>query len=519
MTTSQSHMLTPCQTLQAETLWDLLQERARLTPQQLLLVEGDYKQRQATATECLAMAERLAAGLYSMGIGPGTVVAWQMPTRLSTLILALALARLGAVQNPILHLFRERELKDLLSQTKPQWLLVPEATDNFDYPAQGQLVADELGCQLLVLGDEWPEGDAQQLPPPPVSGEEVRWIFCTSGTTSGPKAVLHTDASLMAGGQALCDTLECSADDITSVAYPVAHIGGGMVLSQILKLGIPAVLVESFKPDQTAEIFRRHQVTMVGGSTAHYQAWLAHQKQAGDEKILPSMRILNGGGAAKPPQLHFQSLQYFGVPIVHAYGMTESPLVASNSPSSSDQQLAYRDGKPVPGMEVRIKTADGRWAETGEVGEVLIRGKCLCKGYLNPEQTREAFDDEGYYHTGDLATLDDDGYISLCGRLKDIIIRKGENISAQEIEQLLLEFPGVKGVAVIGLPDEERGERVCAVLEYEGDGVTLEDITQFLTGKGLMKIKLPEQLELVESLPRSEALGKVSKKTLQAQFS
>ena len=167
---------------------------------------------------------------------------------------------------------------------------------------------------------------------------------------------------------------------------------------------------------------------------------------------------------------------------------------------------------------MKIQRSDGSWAETGEVGEVVIRGNCVCKGYLNPDQTREAFDDNGFYHTGDLASMDIEGHISLSGRLKDIIIRKGENISAREIEELLIDYPGVDGVAVIGLPDEERGERVCAVVECTDKTITLADITTYLRAQGLMKLKLPEQLELVAALPRSEALGKVSKKQLQAQF-
>lgn len=507
------------QLLYADTLWGLLAKRAALTPDQLILIEGDHKHLQATALECLQQAERLAAGLYALGIGPGTIVSWQMPTRLHTLVLKLALARLGAVQNPILHLFRERELRNLLSQTRPEWFLVPGADRTCNYPEQGQKVACDLNIKLLVLDTDWPEGDPATLPPAPVSGDDVRWMYCTSGTTSGPKAVLHTDSSLMAGGHALNDSLEGEATDVTSVAYPVAHIGGAMVLTQLLSLGIPAVLLEKFEPNSAAEAFRRHGVTMTGGSTAHYQAWLNLQKQAGAEKVLPSLRMLTGGGASKPAQYYFQTLEALGVPIVHAYGMTESPLVASNRLSSSPHALAYTDGKPVSGMEVRIIRADGSWADQGEVGEVVIRGKCLCKGYLNPEQTREAFDDQGYYHTGDLASFDTEGNISLSGRLKDIIIRKGENISAREIEELLIDYPGVKAVAVIGLPDEERGERVCAVLECQGQPPTLADITGYLAEKGLMRQKLPEQLEIVEVMPRSEALGKVSKKDLQKRFS
>lgn len=500
------------------TFWDLLSDRAQRSPDQLLLVQGDKPDTTLTAQQCLQAAERLAAGLYERGIRAGDVVAWQMPTRTQTIVLAMALARLAVVQNPILHLFRSRELSALLSQTKPKWLLVPGADASCDYPEQGRQLAAELGFDLLVLDADWPEGDVSQLPPPPSEGESVRWLYCTSGTTSGPKAVLHTDASLMAGGHALNDAMEMGQDDVASIAYPIAHIGGAMMWGLVLELGIPVVLVEAFKVQETAKIFSEHGVTMGGGSTAHYQAWLGLQAQHGSEKVLPSLRMLTGGGASKPPQFYYQAKELMGVPIVHGYGMTECPLVASNRPSSSEQALAYTDGKPVDGMDVRIQRSDGSFAAVGEVGEVVIRGKCLCKGYLNSEQTAENFDADGFFHTGDLGSFDEEGYLRLSGRLKDIIIRKGENISAQEIEELLIDYPQVKGVAVIGLPDEARGERVCAVLEYDGEPITLADICAYLSDKGLMKIKLPEQLERVDVLPRSQALGKVSKKDLQAQF-
>lgn len=502
----------------SNTFWGLLQQRAALTPQQLLLVQGDQDNVTMTVGECLSAAERLAAGLFALGVTPGSVVAWQMPTRVHTIVLAMALARLGVVQNPILHLFRKRELSGLLSQTKPEWFLVPAADSSCDYPEQGQQIADDLGIKLMVLDKNWPEGDVSKLPPAPTDGTEVRWLYCTSGTTSGPKAVLHTDFSLMAGGHALNDSMELDNSDVSSIAYPVAHIGGLMMLGLILELGIPVVLVESFRVQETAKIFSQHGVTMAGGSTAHYQAWLGLQEQQGPEKVLPSLKMLTGGGASKPPQYYFQAVEVMGVPIVHGYGMTECPLVASNRPSSSENALAYTDGKPVAGMEVRIQLSSGEWGQTGEVGEVIIRGDCLCKGYLNADQTKENFDTDGFFHTGDLGSFDEEGHLRLSGRLKDIIIRKGENISAQEIEEMLIDYPGVNGVAVIGLPDEARGERVCAVLEYDGDEISLADITAYLLGKELMKIKLPEQLERVDVLPRSQALGKVSKKELQAQF-
>jgi acyl-CoA synthetase (AMP-forming)/AMP-acid ligase II len=200
--------------------------------------------------------------------------------------------------------------------------------------------------------------------------------------------------------------------------------------------------------------------------------------------------------------------------------MTEIPMICMGSPSDSDDQLANTVGKPVFGADIRIVTLDEDEAETGVDGEVRVRGDMVCKGYTDPVLSIESFDEEGFFRTGDVGHFRPDGHLVLTGRLKDIIIRKGENISAKEIEDLLYEHPKVADVAVIGLADRQRGERVCAVIQSTSgtDPISFDEMVDHLKAAGLMAQKIPEQLEVVDALPRNETLNKILKYKLREQY-
>jgi len=195
-------------------------------------------------------------------------------------------------------------------------------------------------------------------------------------------------------------------------------------------------------------------------------------------------------------------------------------MICMGTPADSDDQHANTVGKPVSGAEVRIVTLDEDEAPTGVDGEVRVRGAMVCKGYTDPDLSAESFDDQGYFRTGDVGHLRPDGHVVLTGRLKDIIIRKGENISAKEIEDLLYTHPKVGDVAVVGLPDRERGERVCAVVETAkgAEPLRFDEMVAHLRAAHLMKQKVPEQLEVVDALPRNETLNKVLKYKLREEL-
>ncbi|MFE6850518.1 class I adenylate-forming enzyme family protein [Streptomyces sp. NPDC057674] len=490
----------------ARTLWELVERRAALTPDLPVLLQGD---RVLTFGGLRERAERCAAGLHAMGVRPGTVVAWQLPTRIETAVLSFALARIGAVQTPVIPFYRDREVGFALRESKAEFFAVPGKWRGFDHAE----MARRLGAHGIFEAydpDSLPDGDPATLPPPPSSGTDVRWIYWTSGTTSDPKGVLHTDRSLLAGGSCLAHALRLTSSDVGSMAFPYAHIAGPDYTVMLLLYGFPAVMFEQFALPEALAEYRRHGVTVAGGSTAFYSMFLAEQRKQPDEPVIPTLRLLAGGGAPKPPEIYHAVRKELGCQLTHGYGMTEVPMITMGAPDDTAENLATTEGRPPAGMEIRI---------TGS-GEVRLRGEAVCRGYLDPAQTAAAFDEDGFLITGDVGHLTPSGHLVLTGRIKDIIIRKGENISAKEIEDLLHRHPGVGDAAVIGLPDAERGERVCAVVEQPPGAapLTLPVVTAFLREAGLSVHKLPEQLEVVDALPRNETLRKVLKYKLRERF-
>lgn len=305
-----------------------------------------------------------------------------------------------------------------------------------------------------------------------------------------------------------------------SMAFPFAHIAGPDYTVMLLLYGFPAVMFEHFAlPDALAE-YRRHGVTVAGGSTAFYSMFLAEQRKRPGEKVVPSLRLLAGGGAPKPPEVYHAVVREMGVQLTHGYGMTEVPMITMGAPDDTAENLATTEGCPPPGMEIRVTDPAGAPLPYGVDGEVRLRGEAVCRGYLDPVQSKAVFDADGFLITGDVGHLRESGHLVLTGRIKDIIIRKGENISAKEIEDLLHTHPAVGDAAVVGLPDPERGELVCAVVEQPpgADVLTLPALTSYLREQGLSVHKLPERLEVVEALPRNEALRKVLKFKLRERF-
>jgi len=508
----------------ARTMWELVDRRAQVSADHPMLIAADGET--VTFGEFRQRVERVAAGLHGLGITTGSVVSWQLPTRIDTVVLSIALARLGAVQNPIIHLYREREVGFALRQTGAELFVIPATWRNTDFVAiaEGALSGVAAPPTILTIDAGLPEGDPAVLPPPPegTAPEDapIRWIYYTSGSTADPKGVQHTDQTLIAGGWGLARALDMGPDDVGSIAFPFAHIAGPDYLVTMLSIGFPAILLEAFSAPDVLPVFRQHGATMVGGSTAFYVAYLGEQRKTPEVPILPTLRLMSGGGAAKPPEVHYEVRDEIGGRgVVHGYGMTEVPMIANGSPHDTDEQLANTDGKPVEGADVRIVTLNGRAAAHDEEGEVRVKGPMVFHGYTDPALDAEAFDGDGYFRTGDLGRLRADGHLTLTGRLKDVIVRKGENISAKEIEDLLYTHPDVIEVAVIGLPDPERGERVCAVVQLaEGaDGLELADVVSFCRDAGLMTQKIPEQLELRTEWPRA-GTGKIVKKSLRDEY-
>jgi cyclohexanecarboxylate-CoA ligase len=498
-------------------LWELVEQRAEATPDARLLVDETGEAQ--TYGELRGDAERAAAGLAALGVGEGTVVSWQLPTWCSSFVLVAALARLGAVQNPILPIYRSREVGFVVRQAGTRLLVVPSAWRGFDYGAMAsELAATTEGLLVLVADRVLPAGDLADLPPAPPPGG-VRWLFYTSGTTADPKGARHTDATIRAAAAGMAVRLALRPEDRHGLVFPFTHIGGVTWLFASLLVGNANVITEAFDPVATPELLRREDVTLAGSGTPFHLAYLAAQRARPGERLFPSVRAFPGGGAPKPPQLHHDvKAELGGVGVVSGYGLTEAPLLTMGSVEDDDEALSVTEGCPLPGVDLRLVGLDGRVVAAGEEGEVRAKAPQLMLGYVDPALDAEAFDEDGWFRTGDLGRLVPGGLV-ITGRLKDVIIRKGENISAKEVEDVLYGHAKVADVAVVGLADPVLGERCCAVVACRdaADPLRFDEMVAHLEGCGLMRQKFPEQLELVDALPRNPS-GKVVKTALRERF-
>lgn len=508
----------------AEPLWTLVARRAEATPDALFAI--DESDQTLTFAEYRAQAERAAAALQLRGIGADSPVSWILPSSLTSLVLIAALARLGARQNPILPMYRQREVGFMIAQSRARLLIAPDNWRGFDYAQMArEIVASHDDLQLMIIDDALDERAAAGLPKAPAPLEApgdapIRWLFYTSGTTAEPKGALHSDASLWSMARGMGDALDLAPDDRIAMVFPLTHIGGVGWLIAGLLYGCAQIVVPVFDAETTPATLSRLGVTQAAAGTVFHQAYLSAQRAHAGGPLFPSVRSFPGGGAPKPPQLHRDLVREMGgVGITSGYGLTECPIATMGSVRDSDAKLARTEGRPVAGMQVRIVRGDETPAATGETGEVRLRGDQLFAGYLDASLDPAAFDADGFLRSGDLGALDADGYLTITGRLKDVIIRKGENISAKEIEDLLQPHPSVAEVAVIGLPDPASGERCCAVIASEpGQGeLTFAVMVEFLKQRELAIQKIPEQLEIVDALPRN-ATGKVLKDELRSRY-
>jgi cyclohexanecarboxylate-CoA ligase len=495
-----------------------VEQRAARTPDALIAI--DDRGERITFGEFRDRAEVVAAGLHHMGINEDSVVSWQLPTWLESLVLAAALARLAAVQNPIIPLNREREVGFIVKQLRADLLIVPSTWRGFDFAQMAAGIQQvNPGLKVLVSDRMLPAGDPSTLPPPPVADEDppIRWVLYTSGTTADPKGARHTDVSLMHSAYGMCERMQMTAADRNAIAFPVTHIGGLTLLFGDLIVGSASILLETFT-DAGIAVLAREGVTLAGSGTPFNLAYLRAQRDQPDRPLFPAVRAFPGGGSSRPPELNRQMRDVFGVGILSGYGLTETGFLAFAHIDDPAEAVETTEGRAYPGCEIRLVDGVGSPVPAGVEGEICARGPMIMRGYVD-DNLDTAFDADGYFHTGDLGILDASGYLSITGRLKEIIIRKGENISALEVENLMHSHPAVGECAVIGLPDPTTGERACAVvvLAPQSMTLTLDQLREHLRARGLSMHKIPEQLEIVDFLPKN-ATGKVTKRVLQAQF-
>jgi acyl-CoA synthetase (AMP-forming)/AMP-acid ligase II len=487
------------------TLWGLLETAARERPDSVIFAD-DYG-RALTTAALRDEAERAAAGLLALGIGPGDVVSWQLPTVLESVVVLAACARLGAVQNPLIPLLREREVGFIVDQVGARLLIVPETWRGF---AHGEM-ARALVPEALVLDFEGPPGAAirlpagpvDTLPPPPVSVDETRWLYYSSGTTSAPKGARHTDASVIAASNGVVEHTRLGDGDVHPIAWPFAHIGGVSMLVAALRAGGRHVLFDAFDPATTPDRMAAHGVTILGSATPFFLAYVAAQRRHGEERLFTRLRACTSGGAAVPATVNREVAEVLGVRgITGAWGLTEFPVATSET--ADDPEIGTSVGHAVHGVSIRVVD-----------GELRVKGPQCFQGYVDAALDADAFDEDGWFRTGDLGSVDEHGRVRILGRLKDVVIRNAENISVLEVEEALIRHPAVADVTVVGLPDPRTGERLCAVVVPEpGHEVTLAELAEHCVREGLARYKCPEQLHLMQALPRN-AMGKILKKEVR----
>ncbi len=477
-----------------------------------------------------AVAQRarlLAGGLARRGIGPGDVVAYQYPNWAEAAVAFWATSLLGVTIVPVVHIYGPKELRYILEHTGARALLTPDRFGHNDYCEALPAVMDELADLELVAvdGDDIPGGavpiadlfDADPVEmAAPVEPDAAAVVGFTSGTTADPKGVVHTHRTLMAEMLQLPRLQPAAGSPPVLTASPVSHITGMISLWAPLMGGRDIHLLDKWDPAVVLDLVSRHGLSAGGGAT-FFLTSLLDAPGFGDEH-LQWIRSVSLGGAPVPVAVA-ERADALGISLVRAYGSTEHPSTTGGSHADDprDKRL-YTDGRPMPWVELRIVDGDGNEVGPGQTGEIHSRGPDLFVGYTDPALTEAAIDADGWYATGDVGFVDEDGYLTITDRLKDVVIRGGENISAVEVEELVQELPAVAEVAVVAAPDARMGERVCAFVRPQaGAAVDLDGVRAHLRARGLARQKWPEELRLVGDFDRT-ASGKIKKFVLRERL-
>lgn len=504
-----------------KTVDQLLTDAVARTPDKVSIVadRADRAQsRRLTYKELDNLADRAATSLLRLGIGRGDVVTVQLPNWWEFVVAAFACAKIGAVMNPVMPILRERELTYILNFCSTKVFIVPKTYRGFDYAAMAHGMRGDLPDlkQIIVVDGEGDSSFERMLLatepgplPPRANPDDMSVLMFTSGTTGEPKGVIHTSNSLIACCKALTTRFGLDSNDVLLVASPVGHMTGyAAIVLLAVYLGGTMVLQDVWDAKHGVDLMSQEGVTYTAASTP-FLSDICEAVKAGAPRP-QSLRSFLCGGAPIPSVLIERAAKELDLKVCSLWGMTEVLSGTLTEPSRVADKSASTDGRPQDGMEVRIVDFDGKSLPAGESGRLLVRGSQMFKGYYKRPDL-ETFDGEGWFDSGDLAYMDNDGYIRISGRVKDILIRGGENVPVAEIENLLYKHPSVAAVAVVGFPDARLGERGCAfVVPRPGTTIDLASVQIYLRDARMAKQFWPERVETVAELPRT-ASGKIQK--------
>lgn len=509
------------------TITDYLDEFAAATPDTVAFIDH---RRQITYGQLRAEVDRCALGLLELGVRPGDVVSFQLPNWIEWIVVHYAATRIGAISNPLVPIFREREAALMIRLAETKVLVIPESFRDFDYPAmyaglEGALPSLE---HTLVVGGSYDEfmatpwetrRDRSELDALRPSGDDVALLIFTSGTTGEPKGVMHSHNTLIAANLPLPARLGITADTVFHIASTLAHLTGFLYGARLnVQNGATCVLQDVWNREEFVRLVSQHRISYTSGATPFLHDFIAAENLASAD--VSSLKLFCCMGAPIPRAIVDQARD--AVPemvVLGGWGQTENALVTLGVPGSPIDKIVGTDGFPWPGMEIRTVDADGAAVPAGQQGRLQVRGPSLFLGYLHRlDEARACFDGD-WFDTGDLGVIDADGYLKIAGRTKDIIIRGGENIPVAFVENVFYEHPKIESVAVIGLPDPRLQERACAcvVLKADADGFTFDEMREYLASKGLAKQYWPERLEVLQALPTTPS-GKIQKFHLRAEL-
>ncbi len=502
-----------------DSLGDLVERGLAAMAQDSFVVHSDVRPWRGTIGEIDRAARSFARSLADRGIGPGDVVVFQLPNWVEAAITFWGTAYAGAVLVPVVHFYGPKELAYILEATDPALVITPHRFGRSDFVGDYAEMLAARGVPWAIVdapdSAELPAGGVpfeQLLDAEPITGpvavdpDSPAIVAFTSGTTRNPKGVIHSHRTL--GFEARQLSAMSPADGPPNITgAPVGHFIGmlGALLCSLIR-GDSIHLIDVWNPGEVLRVMVQENIGMGGGSTYFLTSLLDHPDFSADHLAL--MPYAGLGGSPVPVAVTDRATR-LGITAFRSYGSTEHPSITGSTIAESEVKRLTTDGKPLPGVEVRLD----------EEGQILCRGPELFLGYTDPELTASAFDDEGWYHTGDVGVLDADGFLSITDRISDIIIRGGENISAQEVEELLLQMAGIAEVAVVAEPHDRLGERAAAVyrLREDADPPSLAEVQEHLGEAGLAKQKWPEALYQVLDFPRT-ASGKVQKFRLRQQL-
>ena len=504
------------------TLPGRLAEHARTKPDATAVIDCTGT-RTASYGRLAADVRRLACHLASRGIRPGDVVSVQLPNWYETVVVDLAVLSAGAVVNPMLPLYRGKELRHMLSASGSKLIFTPAGYRGHDFEETIRELRDEVPTLLehVVVADpvdspgtfdEWLAGLPDPVEPPERDASAVCELIFTSGTEATPKAIMHTEQTTNYGVRSLWSSVGLGDEEIVWMPSPIGHSTGlNYGVRPALYFGLPLVLQDRWTAAEAVELVTRFKCTYTLAATTFLNDLV--EEAARTAADVSSLHRFGSGGAPVPPAL-VEAAHDAGIQVLRLYGSTELLCATWNRPDSAWDKKCSTDGRALDGVEIEVRSDEGR-SVRNESGEIFGRSPNACVGFFNdPERTSATFLPDGWVKTGDIGVLDDEGYLAIVGRKKEIIIRGGLNIAPRELEELILRLPQVVAAAVVGLPHDRLGEIVCAcVVLHDGAALTLEELVASLREHRLATFKLPQALARIDALPMTST-GKVRKHEL-----